>query len=123
MRRLAPASVVLLAATFAACVPPRESVDGESVDGRTQVALDIRPASGDSVSGTGTLRVAGRPVPVRLRGRWNEKGDGIRSLEGTLQADTATGERWLIAWSPSELNGSLRDQGGAEVRINTPETR
>jgi hypothetical protein len=123
MRRLAPLSALLLAATFAACVPPRESVDGESVDGRTRVALDIRPVSGDSVSGTGTLRVAGRPVPVRLSGRWNERGDGIRSLEGTLQADTATGERWVIAWSPSELNGSLRDEGGAEVRINMPETR
>jgi hypothetical protein len=122
MRRFAPASVLLLA-TFAACVPPRESVDGQSVDGRTQVALDIRPASGDSVSGTGTLRVAGRPVPVRLRGRWNEKGDGIRNLVGTLRADTATGESWSIAWSPSELNGSLRDEDGAEVRINMPEGR
>jgi hypothetical protein len=125
-RRLAPAAL-LLAATLAACVPPRESLDGQSVDGRTRVALDLQSAVGDSVKGTGTLRLAGHPVSVRLRGRWNDVGDGVRSLEGTLQADTKPGERWAIEWSASDLNGSLRpvDSTAAEdvVSLTMPAPR
>jgi hypothetical protein len=127
MHRLARAAALLLAAALAACVPPRESLDGQSVDGNTRVALDLQPVSGDSVSGIGTLRLAGRPVPVRLEGHWNDVGSGIRSLEGTLRADTITGERWALEWSPSDLNGSIRpvDSTAASdvVALNTPATR
>jgi hypothetical protein len=127
MRRLAPAAALLLAATLAACVPPRESLDGQSVDGSTRVALDLQPVSVDSVHGQGTLRFAGRPVSVVLRGRWHDAGDGIRSLEATLQADTMSGERWSLEWSPSDLNGSLRPAdrtvAGDVVAIATPNAR
>jgi hypothetical protein len=122
MRR-APISALLLALGLAACVPPRERLDGQSADGRTQVALDLRTASGDSVRGSGILRMAGRPVPVVLRGRWSDVGDGIRSLHATLQADTMPGERWALVWSPSDLNGSLRPAEGGDgsaVALNTP---
>src|SRR5258705_354975 len=122
MRR-APLSALLLALSLAACVPPRERLDGESADGRTRVALDLRPASGDSVKGSGILRVAGRPVKVVLRGKWNEVGDGVRSLQATLQSNTMPDWRWSLVWSPSDLNGSLRpvDGGdGSAVVLNTP---
>ena len=122
MRR-APVSALLLALSLAACVPPRERLDGESADGRTKVALDLRTASGDSVKGSGILRVAGRPVKVVLRGKWNDVGDGVRSLQATLQSDTTPDWRWSLVWSPSDLNGSLRpaDGGdGAAVVLNTP---
>jgi hypothetical protein len=122
MRR-APLSALLFALSLAACVPPRESVTGESADGRTQVALDLRPASGDSVKGSGILRVAGRPVTVVLHGKWTDSGDGIRSLDATLQSDTTPDWRWSLVWSPSELNGSLRPADGGEdsaVALNTP---
>src|SRR3982074_3704837 len=122
MRR-APVSALLLALALAACVPPRERLDGQSADGRTQVRRDLRPASGDSVKGSGILRVAGRPVTVVLRGRWNDVGDGIRSLHATLQADTMPEERWSLVWSPSDLNGSLRPAEGGDasaVELNTP---
>ena len=111
MRRSAlRVSVPLLALGLltVACVPPREHVDGRSADGATTVALDLRPASGDSVIGTGTVRVAGQPRTVVLRGQWNEIGDGRRSLAATLQADTTPEEHWSLEWSPSELEGSLR---------------
>lgn len=113
--RTAPATVaaLLLASALAACVPPRERLDGRSADGRTRVALDLRPTSVDSVQGSGVLRVAGRPVPVRLRGRWNDVGNGVRNLEATLQADTMAGERWALQWSASELIGSLREDGSS----------
>jgi hypothetical protein len=122
MRR-APSPALLLALALAACVPPRERLDGQSADGRTQVALDLRTASGDSVRGTGILRMAGHPVPVVLHGRWSDVGDGIRSLHATLQADTMSGERWALVWSPSDLNGSLRPADGGDgsaVALNTP---
>jgi hypothetical protein len=121
MRR-APLLALPLALSLAACVPPRERLDGESADGRTRVALDLRPASGDSVRGSGILKVAGRPVPVVLRGKWNDNGDGIRSLDATLEADTMPDWRWSLVWSPSDLNGSLRpvDGDGAAVALNTP---
>jgi hypothetical protein len=127
MRPLAPAAALLLAATLAACVPPRESLDGQSRDGTTRVALDLQPTSVDSVRGTGTLRFAGRPVAVVLRGRWHDAGDGIRSLEATLQADTMPGERWALEWSPSDLNGSIRPAdstaAGDVVTLATPDAR
>jgi hypothetical protein len=127
MSRLAPAAVLLLAATLAACTPPRETLDGQSHDGTTSVALDLQPTSVDSVRGTGTLRLAGRPVPVVLHGRWHDAGDGIRSLEATLQADTMQGERWSLEWSPSDLNGSIRPAdstaAGDVVALATPEVR
>jgi hypothetical protein len=116
-------SALLLALSPAACVPPRESVNGESADGRTRVALDLRPASGDSVKGTGILRVAGRPVAVVLHGKWTDSGDGIRSLDATLQSDTMPDWRWSLVWSPSDLNGSLRPVDGGDesaVTLNTP---
>jgi hypothetical protein len=122
MRR-APLSALLVALSLAACVPPRERLDGESADGRTRVALDLRPASGDSVNGSGILRVAGRPVTVVLRGKWTDVGDGIRSLDATLQSDTMPDWRWSLVWSPSELNGSLRPADGdvgSTVALNTP---
>jgi hypothetical protein len=122
MRR-APISALLVALALTACVPPRERLDGQSADGRTQVALDLRTASGDSVRGTGILRMAGRPVPVVLHGRWSDVGDGIRSLHATLQADTMPGRRWALVWSPSDLNGSLRPadgDDGSAVALNTP---
>jgi hypothetical protein len=116
-------SALLLALSLAACVPPRERLDGESADGRTRVALDLRPASGDSVRGTGILRVAGRPVTVVLHGKWNDIGDGVRSLQATLQSDTMPDWRWSLVWSPSELNGSLRPADGGDgsaVALSTP---
>jgi hypothetical protein len=119
----APVSVLLVALALAACVPPQERLDGESADGRTRVALDLRPASGDSVRGTGILKVAGRPVPVVLRGKWNDIGDGVRSLDATLEADTMPDWRWSLVWSPSDLNGSLRPVDGdadSAVVLNTP---
>jgi hypothetical protein len=122
MRR-APFSALLFALSLAACVPPRERLDGESADGRTQVALDLRTAAGDSVKGSGILRVAGRPVTVVLRGKWNDIGDGVRSLQATLQSDTTPDWRWSLVWSPSELNGSLRPADGdvgSAVTLNTP---
>ena len=116
----------LLAAALllAACVPPRERVDGLSRDGSTRVTLDLRPAGIDSVLGSGTLRVAGRPHTVVVVGRWNDIGDGVRNLEATLQSDTTPAERWAIEWSPSTLEGfirvaSSRSSGGA-VEITTP---
>ena len=91
-----------------ACVPPRERVDGLSPDGSTRVSLDLRPAGIDSVLGSGTLQVEGRPHTVVVAGRWNDVGDGVRSLEATLQSDTTPAERWAIEWSPSTLAGSIR---------------
>jgi hypothetical protein len=124
---LAPAAALLLAATLAACMPPRERLDGQSRDGTTRVALDLQPISVDSVHGQGTLRLAGRPVPVQLRGRWHDVGDGIRSLEATLQSDTMSGERWSLQWSPSDLNGSIRPvdsiAAGDVVALATPDAR
>lgn len=122
MRR-APTAALLLALTLAACVPPRERLDGQSADGRTQVALDLRTASGDSVRGSGILRVSGRPVMVVLRGRWHDIGDGIRSLHATLQADTMPGKQWSLVWSASDLQGSLRPAEASDaeaVALNTP---
>lgn len=105
---LAALSVLVAASAFTACVPPREHVDGRSADGGTAVELDLHPASGDSVLGTGTLRVAGQPRTVVLHGHWNDKGDGARQLAATLQADTTPDERWALEWSPVSLNGTLR---------------
>jgi hypothetical protein len=124
MRRpILATSALVLALSLAACVPPREHVDGMSADGRTQVMLELRPVSGDSVQGSGTLRVAGRPRTVVLRGRWNEMGDGLRSLDATLQADTTPDERWALSWSPVTLNGSLRSSeavdGAPVVALST----
>jgi hypothetical protein len=108
-RFVARASFTAAAFLLAACVPPRERVDGRSSDGSTRVRLDLRPAGMDSVLGSGTLEVAGRPHSVVVAGRWNDVGDGIRSLQATLQSDTTPDERWTIEWSPSTLNGSIRD--------------
>lgn len=119
-------SAVAVAALFAACVPPRERVEGLSPDGSTRVSLDLQPAGIDSVLGTGTLQVAGQPHTVVVAGRWNDVGDGVRSLEATLQSDTTPGERWAIEWSTTSLEGSLRHTGaGADeprdvVQIATP---
>ncbi|MDB4886286.1 MAG: hypothetical protein JWN79_1724 [Gemmatimonadetes bacterium] len=110
----APALVVL--AGLSACVPPREHVEGRSADGRMTVQLDLRPTSGDSVHGTGTLRVAGHPRTVVLRGRWNEKGDGLRRLAATLQSDTMPGEHWSLEWSPVSLDGTIRRDEGRDDR-------
>jgi hypothetical protein len=112
--------VFLLAlALSAACVPPRERLDGASADGSTLLALDLRPTAGDSVSGAGILQVAGRPRPVVLRGYWNGRGDGLRKLEATVQATVrqagSPAERWALEWSPSFLHGSLRSADGAEM--------
>lgn len=112
-------AALLLASTLAACVPPRERLDGQSADGRTRVAIDLRPVSVDSVQGSGILRLAGRPVPVRLAGRWKDVGNGIRSLEATLQADTMPAEQWALEWSVSDLNGSLRSVDGPAVALNS----
>ncbi len=114
-----------VAALFlAACVPPRERVDGLSRDGSTRVSLDLRPAGIDSVLGSGTLQVAGRPHTVVVAGRWNDAGDGVRNLEATLQSDTTPAERWAIEWSPSELEGSIRiassSASSGAVEIATP---
>jgi hypothetical protein len=104
------------AALFSACVPPRERVEGLSPDGSTRVSLDLRPAGIDSVLGTGTLQVAGQPHTVVVTGRWNDVGDGVRSLEATLQSDTTPAERWAIEWSTTSLEGSLRHTSpGASV--------
>jgi hypothetical protein len=102
-------SFAAVAALATACVPPRERVEGLSPDGSTRVSLDLRPAGIDSVLGSGTLQVAGRPHTVVVTGRWNDVGDGVRSLEATLQSDTTPTERWAIEWSPSTLEGSIRD--------------
>ena len=101
-------SFAATAALVTACVPPRERVDGLSPDGSTRVSLDLRPAGIDSVLGSGTLQVEGHPHTVVVAGRWNDVGDGVRSLEATLQSDTTPGERWAIEWSPSTLEGSIR---------------
>ena len=101
-------SIAAAAALFTACVPPRERVEGLSPDGSTRVSLDLQPAGIDSVLGTGTLQVAGHPHTVVVAGRWNDVGDGVRSLEATLQSDTTPGERWAIEWSTTALEGSLR---------------
>lgn len=117
MRRpLLAASSLLLLAGLTACVPPRERVEGKSADGRMALQLDLRPTSGDSVLGTGTLRVAGHPRSVVLRGRWNEKGDGLRRLAATLQSDTMPGEHWSLEWSPVSLDGSIRRDEGMDDR-------
>jgi len=117
-------ALAALAALATACVPPRERVEGLSPDGSTRVSLDLRPAGIDSVLGTGTLQVAGRPHTVVVTGRWNDVGDGVRSLEATLQSDTTPTERWAIEWSPSELEGSIRaaSRRGSDdaVQIATP---
>jgi hypothetical protein len=124
MRRpILSVSLLALGLSLAACVPPREHVDGYSADGRTQVVLELQPISGDSVHGTGTLRVAGKPRTVVLRGRWNEIGDGLRSLDATLSADTTPDERWALSWSPVTLNGSIRSSetaDGLAVALTTP---
>lgn len=119
-------SFAATAAFLSACVPPRERVEGLSSDGSTRVSLDLRPAGIDSVLGTGTLQVAGRPHTVVVAGRWNDVGDGVRSLEATLQSDTTPAERWAIEWSTSTLEGSIRyasrnsDAASDAVAIATP---
>lgn len=102
-------ALVALAVVASACVPPREQVDGRSADGRTTVQLDLRPTSGDSVRGTGIVRLAGAPHAVKLRGQWHEKGDGLRRLAATLQSDSTPNERWSLEWSPVSLDGTLRE--------------
>lgn len=101
-------AVAVAVVLFTACVPPRERVEGLSPDGSTRVSLDLQPAGIDSVLGTGTLQVAGQPHTVVVAGRWNDVGDGVRSLEATLQSDTTPSERWAIEWSTTALEGSLR---------------
>jgi hypothetical protein len=117
-------SLVIASLVLTACVPPSEHLDGRSADGRTRVAIELQPAGGDSVRGSGTLQLAGKPRVVELKGRWNDVGDGVRSLEATLQADTTPDERWALDWSPVTLNGSLRAIQGAEghtlIALNTP---
>lgn len=126
MLRPAFARLSFLAAALllAACVPPRERVDGLSRDGSTRVSLDLRPAGIDSVLGSGTVQVRGRPHTVVVAGRWNDVGDGVRNLEATLQSDTTPTERWAIEWSPSTLEGSIRiassDAPSGAVEITTP---
>lgn len=121
LRRLPLLAAALL---LTACVPPRERVDGLSRDGSTRISLDLRPAGIDSVLGSGTLQVAGRPHTVVVAGRWTDIGDGVRSLEATLQSDTTPTERWAIEWSPSTLEGSIRVASGnapsGAVEITTP---
>ena len=110
MHRLSlSAAFVALAATASACVPPREQVDGRSADGRMTVQLDLRPMSGDSVGGSGIVRLAGAPHVVKLRGQWHEKGDGLRRLAATLQSDSTPTERWSLEWSPVSRDGTIRD--------------
>lgn len=115
-------AVAASAAFITACVPPRERVEGLSPDGSTRVSLDLRPAGIDSVLGTGILQVAGRPHTVVVAGRWNDIGDGVRSLEATLQSDTTPGERWAIEWSASALEGSIRyaSRGAVEASDAVP---
>jgi hypothetical protein len=111
MRRpapLRPLVLLLVATTLTACVPPREQVQGRSADGRTALELELQPSAEDSVLGTGTLRVAGHPRAVRVRGHWSDQGDGVRHLAATLQADTTPSERWALSWSPGSLEGSIR---------------
>lgn len=116
MRRTPPRIALLLVlALSAACVPPRERLDGASADGSTLLALDLRPTAGDSVSGAGILQVAGKLRTVVLRGHWNGRGDGLRRLEATVQAGPSPDERWALEWSPSFLHGSLRSVDGAEM--------
>lgn len=121
LRRLPLLAAALL---LTACVPPRERVDGLSRDGSTRISLDLRPAGIDSVLGSGTLQVAGRPHTVVVAGRWTDIGDGVRNLEATLQSDTTPTERWAIEWSPSTLEGSIRVASGnapsGAVEITTP---
>jgi hypothetical protein len=119
------ASLILISTAMTmACVPPHEHLDGRSADGRTRVAIELQPAGGDSVRGTGMLQLAGKPRAVELKGRWNDAGDGVRSLEATLQADTTPDERWALDWSPVTLNGSLRAMevsgGSTLISLNTP---
>jgi hypothetical protein len=119
------ASFIFVASSLvSACVPPREHLDGRSADGRTRVAIELRPSGGDSVRGRGMLQLAGKPRAVELKGRWNDAGDGVRSLEATLQADTTPDERWALDWSPVTLNGSLRAMevsgGSTLISLNTP---
>jgi hypothetical protein len=63
---------------------------------------------------------------VVVAGRWNDVGDGVRSLEATLQSDTTPSERWAIEWSTTALEGSLRPTSPGEsgmrdvVPIATP---
>jgi hypothetical protein len=115
-------SLAATAAFVVACVPPRERVEGLSPDGSTRVSLDLRPAGIDSVLGTGTLQVAGQPHTVVVAGRWNDVGDGVRSLEATLQSDTTPDERWAIEWSTSTLEGSIRyaSRGAADASDAVP---
>lgn len=116
-------SVASAAALFTACVPPRERVDGLSPDGSTRVSLDLRPAGIDSVLGSGTVQVEGRPHTVVVAGRWNDIGDGARSLQATLQSDTTPADRWAIEWSTTALEGSIRyaSRGASDViPIATP---
>ena len=121
MRTIARTALLLAAGVLAACVPPRERLDGVSPDGSTFLALDLRPTAGDSVRGAGVLKVAGRPRPVVLQGRWNERGDGLRKLEATVRADAAPGERWALEWSPSSLVGSLRAaDSDATIALGAP---
>jgi hypothetical protein len=111
------ALAALVAATgLSACVPPREQVEGRSADGRMAVHLDLRPAAGDSVLGTGTVHVRGQPRTVVLRGHWSEKGDGLRRLAATLQSDTMPGEHWSLEWSPVSLDGTIRRVDGSDDR-------
>jgi hypothetical protein len=110
----APALVVL--AALCACVPPRERVEGRSADGHLAVQLDLQPASGDSVLGSGTVRIAGHPRTVVLRGAWHEKGDGLRRLAATLQSDTMPNEHWSLDWSPVSLDGTIRRDEGRDDR-------
>jgi len=107
---LRPALLVVLP-LLAACSPPRERVAGRSPDGRTTVDLEVQPAAGDSVLGTGTLRVAGQPRRVILRGTWNGQDNGLRRLHATLVSDTMPGEHWSLEWSPVSLDGSLVPAG------------
>jgi hypothetical protein len=116
-------AIAFLGLTLASCVPPREHVAGRSADGRTQLVLDLQPSGGDSVDGTGVLHVAGRPRPVSLRGRWNETGDGLRSLVATLRDGATADSQWTLEWSPSGLNGTLRQiEGGEELMMVTLKT-
>jgi hypothetical protein len=51
-------------------------------------------------------------------------GDGLRSLDATLSADTTPDEHWALSWSPVTLNGSIRSaetvDGGVAVALTTP---
>lgn len=118
MRRLVLPLLLVTTTAVTACVPPREHVQGRSADGLTALELDLRPAAEDSVLGTGTLQVRGQPRTVKVRGRWNDQGDGVRRLAATLQADTTPSERWALVWSSVALEGSIRS---AEPDDRSPE--